>query len=442
MVAEARLALASQEGNAEIWLSRVPASSQNDPGLLYQRLRWLVKNNSDNDADDILLHPPGDLGNADAWWDMRQVMVRRAMGQRDYELAYRLAEDHGQTDPKTLVQAEFLCGWLALRFLDRPDDARQHFQSLYDNASTPISRSRGAYWLGRSYDALGDKNSADQAYQDAAMFNTTYYGQLALTRLFEAPVLTAKADPPLPEATRHAFLNRELVRAALRLNDIGEFDRAHSFFHAAVEAASTRSDFIMLTEVASHMHRPDLGIQAVKAAAQKNILVENGGFPLIDQHVPTPPESAFTHALIRQESMFNPEAESGVGARGLMQLMPRTAKDVAKKINVRYSETRLNDPGYSLRLGTAFVQQQIDHFNGSYVLALAGYNAGPGRVHEWISTFGDPRDPGVDPVDWVEMIPITETRNYVQRIIESIQIYRAKLAGGHASLLIIKDLKR
>jgi len=190
------------------------------------------------------------------------------------------------------------------------------------------------------------------------------------------------------------------------------------------------------------MHRPDLAIQTVKAANQKNMIIENGGFPLIDMHVPAPPEPAFTHALIRQESLFNPDAESSVGARGLMQLMPRTAKDVAKKVGVRYKESLLLDPGYNLKLGTIYVQEQIDHFNGSYILALAGYNAGAGRVHEWIGEFGDPRSPNVDPVDWVESIPVQETRNYVQRIIESLQIYRAKLAGGTAPLLIINDLRR
>ena len=140
--------------------------------------------------------------------------------------------------------------------------------------------------------------------------------------------------------------------------------------------------------------------------------------------------------------MFNPEAESGVGARGLMQLMPRTAKDVAKKLDIRYAESQLMDPTYSLKLGTEYIQEQIDHFNGSYILALAGYNAGAGRVREWIGLYGDPRSSNIDPIDWVELIPAHETRNYVQRILENIQVYRAKLAGGQAPMLINKDLRR
>jgi soluble lytic murein transglycosylase len=441
-VAEARLALETQDRNADIWLARVPRDAQNDPGLLFQRLRWYVKNNRDDEANDMLMHPPAELGNPDAWWEQRQIMVRRAMEKHDYASAYELAIRHGEIEPKTIVQGEFLCGWLALRFLQKPDIALQHFQNLYDNASTPVSRARGAYWIGRADEALGDKNAAEQAYEDAAIFNTSYYGQLAATRLYANPTLTAKLDPPLPESARRTLEARDIFRAIVRLNDIGELEHARTFFHAAADSATERAEFIILTEIALHMRRPDLGIQAVKAANQKNMLVENGGFPIITLHVPTPPESAFTHALIRQESLFNPDAESGVGARGLMQLMPGTAKDVAKKLGVRYSQTKLLDPDYSLKLGTAFVQEQIDHFNGSYILALAGYNAGPGRVHEWIAEFGDPRNPNVDPIDWVEAIPVQETRNYVQRIIENLQIYRAKLAGGQAPLLIINDLKR
>jgi soluble lytic murein transglycosylase len=441
-VAEARLALATQDRNAEIWLAHVPHDALNDPGLLFQKLRWYIKNNRDDEANDILMHPPTELGNPDMWWEQRQIEIRRAMARHDYAMAYDLALRHAQTEPKTLVQAEFMCGWLALRFLQKPDIALSHFQNLYDNASTPVSRARGAYWIGRADEELGDKNAAEQAYEDAAVFNTAYYGQLAATRLYDKPTLTAKQDPPLPDSARRAIESRDIYRAILRLNDVGELEHARTFFHAAADAATERAEFIILTEIALHMKRPDLGIQAVKAANQKNMLVENGGFPMLTLRVPTPPEPAFTHALIRQESLFNPDAESAVGARGLMQLMPGTAKDTAKKLGIRYSQTRLLDADYSLKLGTAFVQEQIDHFNGSYILALAGYNAGPGRVHEWISAFGDPRSLNVDPIDWVESIPVQETRNYVQRIMENLQIYRAKLAGGQAPLLIINDLKR
>ncbi|MDE1901413.1 MAG: transglycosylase SLT domain-containing protein [Alphaproteobacteria bacterium] len=440
-VAQARLALA-QNDDAEAWLDRVPPDARNDPGLLYQKLRWLIKRNDDNDADAILMNPPPEPDNAKAWWEQRQIEVRRAIAAHDFTLAYQLASANGQSAGKPLAQAEFLSGWLALRFLNKPDVALQHFQTLYDNAFTPISRARGAYWLGRSYEAMGDRNEAEQAYENAAALDTTYYGQLATARLYATPVLVAKSDPPLPDVARHAIMSRDPIRAIVDLNNIGQTDRARTFFHAAVDAAQRRAEFVVLAEIAQQIGQPDLGIQAVKAAAQKNMLIFNGGYPLLRMRAPSPPEPALTHALIRQESQFNPRVSSGVGARGLMQLMPRTAHDVARQLGMRYSESRLVEPPYNLRLGTAFVQQQIDHFNGSYILALAGYNAGPARVREWIQTYGDPRQPGIDPIDWVELIPIQETRNYVERIIENLQIYRAKLAGGQAPLLILNDLKR
>jgi soluble lytic murein transglycosylase len=441
-VLAARLALANQDSNAASLLSRVPSDAQNDAGLLYQRLRSLVKSDANDEAEEMLLNAPSELGKPEAWWAQRHIVARRAIERKDFALAYRLASTHNQTSPRAVAQAEFLSGWLALRFLNRPGNAVKHFQNLYDMASTPMTRSRAAYWLGRTYEVLGDKIEAEQAYQDAAVFYTTFYGQLATTRIYATPVLTAKSDPPLPENVRKTFMARDEIRAIERLTAIGEIDRARSFFRAVAENSTKRADFILLTEVASKIKRPDMGIQAVKAANLKNMIVQNGGFPVITVQVPNPPEAAFTHALIRQESTFNPDATSSAGARGLMQLMPRTAKDVCKRVGVGFSEARLGEPSYNIQLGTAFVAQQIDRFDGSYILALAGYNAGPGRVRQWLQEFGDPRSPGVDPIDWIEQIPIQETRNYVQRIIESLQVYRAKLAGGNAPLMILNDLRR
>ena len=440
--AEARLALANQSNNADYFLARVPPNWQHTPGLLYERLRIDVRGNHDDDAVDLLMHAPAELGKPEAWWDQRQILVHRYIQKHNYAVAYQLAAENGQTDNKPLVQAEFLAGWLALRYLNEPDEARQHFQTLYDNASTPISRARGAYWLGRCYEALNDKNAAEQAYENAAALNTTFYGQLASARLYENPVIHALPEPPVPQAVRQAFFNRNAIRAISRLHAIGEDARAQSFFHAATEAAQRRVDFVLLTELAYSIQRPDLAIEAFKAANQKNMLMGSAGFPLLNHPLPASPEPAFTHALIRQESMFAPVATSPVGAHGLMQLMRNTAAEVARKLDIKFIEKKLDNPDYNLKLGTSFVQQQIDGFNGSYILALAGYNAGPHRVREWMNQIGDPRTAEVDPIDWIEEIPLPETRNYVQRIIENLEIYRARLNGGQAPLLILKDLKR
>lgn len=441
-LANARLALANQNPNAESFVSRIPRNLLNDPGLLYERLRWRVRNNMDDDALEILTHAPDNLGKPEAWWEQRQIMIRRLMMRHDYSLAYALAEDHGQLDSKTIIQGEFLAGFLALRFLNQPENARQHFQVLFDNSSTPISKARGAYWLGRTYEVLNNKPEAEQAYETASALNITYYGQLATTRLYADPLIHATPEPKIPTPVRQAFFARDMVRAVQRLHAIGEEDRARVFFKAATDSAEQRSDFAMLTELAYQINRPDMAIEAAKAANQKNMLMASGGFPVLEQTLSGPPEPAFTHALIRQESMFNPNAASPAGAHGLMQLMPRTAQEVARKLGIKFKSSLLTNTNYNLRLGTTFIQNQLAIFDGSYVLALAGYNAGPRRVHEWMAQIGDPRDANVDPIDWVELIPLNETRNYVQRIIESLQIYRARLNGGQAPLLIIKDLRR
>ena len=442
VTAEARLALANQTRQAESLFDQVPAVYQATPGLLYERLRWLRRQDRDDEAVEILRRAPDNLGNAEAWWEERHILIRRLMDQRNYSLAYAVAANHGQVAPKTLVQGEFLAGWLALRALNNPQVAQTHFQTLFDRASMPVSRARGAYWLGRAYEAAGDRASAQQAYETAAALNMTFYGQLAATRIYASPTVQALPEPTISPKLRAQFYNRTLVLAAERLAVIGESDRARSFFRAATETAAQRIDFALLTDLATRMNRPDLAIECAKAANQKNIMIAAGGYPLLGRTIPQPPEPAFTHALIRQESQFNPNAESAAGARGLMQLMPATAKETAKKLGINYHAKKMAEPAYNLTLGTAFVQRQIEAFDGSYVLALAGYNAGPRRAREWVQQNGDPRDPKVDPIDWIEQIPVYETRNYVQRILENLQIYRARLNGGQAPLQIVSDMKR
>ena len=440
--AEARLALAAGSQHAPLFVERVPQPLRNEPGFLYELLRWDLRNKADDLALVLLQHQPEDNEKLDAWWEQRQIMVRRLMDRKDYEGAYRLAVAHGALEGKSLAEAEFLCGWLSLRFLDDPETAYPHFQKLYDSAVTPVSRSRGAYWLGRALEEHGDKNAARQAYETAAALNITYYGQLAAARIYDNPAIVATPEPQIPQNVRDAFYGRDMIRAVEKLHAIGERDRERAFFHAAVDVAQQRAEFALLTELAYRINRPDLAVEAGKAAHHKNMMMAAGGFPMLGHKLPPSPDPAFTLALIRQESQFNPDAHSPVGAQGLMQLMPATAKGVARKLGMTYKAKRLADPDYNIRLGAAYAANQIDAFDGSYVLALAGYNAGPGRVREWMQQIGDPRRPDVDVVDWVEQIPAHETRNYVQRIMESLQIYRARLHGGRVPLTIMEDLKR
>lgn len=440
-VADARIALATRTHNSQILLDRVPGKWRRDPGLQYELLKWYVAGRYDDRAVDILLHAPDSPGHVSAWWDLRQTVARRVIERHDFDLAYRLASAHDLTEGKDFLQAEFLSGWLAFRLLDQPGVAEDHFRALYESAKMPVSRARAAYWLGRVFEQTGNKSRAEQAYSDAAAYDLTFYGQLAATRLSSSPTLTIESDPPIPPKTRQGFGSSDIVAAIARLYAVGEADRAHIFLKSATEAAKERSEFALLAEIAANkLHRLDYGIEVVKAANQKGFMITTGGYPMLNRNVPTPPEVALTNALVRQESMFNTGAESPVSAQGLTQLMPATAKEVARHIGMKFKRSRLAEPDYNLRLGTAYLQDLISRFGGSYVLALAAYNAGPGRVNEWVRKYGDPRSASIDAVDWIELIPVYETRNYVQRILENVQIYRARKNNGEAPLLITRDL--
>lgn len=441
-LAEARIALAAQSSNANSLLARVPTALQRDPGLLFERLRWRRKNDDNDGAIEILLNEPDNLAHPDLWWDETNIIVRRLIEEKDFRLAYRIVANNKLQSGFDCIQAEFIAGWLALRFLKKHDLAHRHFAKILAEASSPISRARGYYWIGRTYEAAGQKQDAEQAFQSAASINTTFYGQLALAKLYSNPVIRATSEPTIPQTVRSKFFARDSVQAVSRLYRIGQNERARSFFRAIADASSQRVDFALILELAYQLERPDWAVTAAKTANQKNVILTGGAYPLLALNIPTPPELALTHALIRQESEFKADAGSPVGARGLMQLMPGTAKDVAKKLDMTYSPDRLVDPNYNVKLGTYFIQKQIDNFDGSYVLALAGYNAGPRRARDWVGLFGDPRSSHVDTIDWIELIPIYETRNYVQRILENLQFYRARLSKGEAPLLILQDLKR
>ncbi len=441
-LAEARLSLAAGNRGASKLLEKVPASLQNDAGLLYERLRWRRLRNDTNGTIEILFKAPANLVRPEEWWKERHIIVRRLMEKKNFSLAYKLTAAHGLTPGFSYAQAEFLAGWLALRPLKNPALAETHFRHLIEATNFPVSQSRGYYWLGRALEAQGRASETAQAYETAAALDTTFYGQLAIAKLYAHPVLRAAQEPSIPSSVEDRFFKRDLIRAIEKLDELGQKNRAETYFRAALSYATQRVEFALLLDLSYKLQKPYWAVIAAKAANQKNFVLRGAAYPLLDLDIPAPPEVALTHALIRQESQFQTDAGSAAGARGLMQLMPATAKEVAKKLGIHYAPHKLHDPDYNLRLGTSFIQRQIEAFDGSYVLALAGYNAGPRRVREWMNTFGDPHAPSVDSVDWIELIPIYETRNYVQRIIENLQFYRARLNGGEAPLLILQDLKR
>ncbi|HSK41013.1 MAG TPA: lytic transglycosylase domain-containing protein [Arenibaculum sp.] len=447
-LAEARLALAGNRPGVDALIRRVPTHLSEHPGLLYERLRWRRQRDMNDGALEIVAARPADAGRPEAWWAEQHILARRAIERGDYRTAYRLAGDHAMTEGVGFAQAEFLAGWLALRFLSEPAAAARHFETLYDRVGSPISRSRGAYWAGRAAEASGRDEEARRWYGLAAGHMTTFYGLLAAERLDHAGKIRLPPDPVVPADAASAFEDNELARIARMLHQIDpDGDREAVFVRRLGSNARTPLEYALVTALALDIGRPDLAVWVAKQGVQDDVTLVEGGYPVVGPAIgavgTAPVDDALVHALIRQESTFNRRAVSAAGARGLMQLMPGTAREVAGKLGLSHSNVRLtDDPDYNVRLGSSYMQGLLDRFNGSYVLAIASYNAGPARVRRWLAQFGDPRAEGVDVVDWIELIPIYETRNYVQRVMEGLYVYRARLGGGEYPLAITRDLRR
>lgn len=439
-LAEARIALRRLDPGVDGTLRRVPERLRNDPGLLYERLRWRRIKGRDVDAREILDHPPRNLVRPELWWAERTIEAHRALANGEASVAYKLAANHGLTRGASYAEAEFLSGWIALRFLDKPATALKHFEALYAHVSYPVSVARGAYWAGRAAQAENDREAAHAWYAKAARYGTVFYGQLARLRIADMAPLT---DPTVSVEDAKKFAADELVRAARFAARSTDRTLMRPFLLRLVELAKTPAEHRLITALALHEGRPELAVAASKASARHGVLLIDGAYP--DRRLPAEADATerdLTLAVMRQESAFDTQAVSSAGARGLMQLVGSTAKSVSRALKLPFNRERLlRDPDYNARLGVRYLGDLVDRFGGSYVLAIAAYNAGPARVRAWSSTFGDPRRGALDVLDWIEMIPLPETRNYVQRVLENLEVYRARHGVALASRLL-DDLSR
>lgn len=422
-LARARISLLAMQGGVTGALAAVPAALRDDAGLIYARLRWRRMKDLDNLAVELLRHPAANEVRPAAWWTERSIVVRRLLKAGETKTAYRLARDHGQTESVTLAEGEWLAGWIALRFLNDPKTALGHFERLYASVSTPISRSRGAYWAARAAEAQKDKDAAEHWYGLAAEHVTTFYGQLAAERLGRQPPLP---PDPAPEPEEIAeFRNDELVRVVERLGELELGEQITPFVLRLNALAGSPGQRALVAALANETQRRDLAVHLARRSDVNGTPMLGSGYPRLSDVPISGAENELIHALIRQESGFRPVAVSSAGAQGLMQILPSTASRVAKALKVSFSKDRLReDPAYNVAIGSAYLTRLIDEFEGSYVLGLAAYNAGPARVRAWLKDYGDPRRGQRDPVDWIESIPYPETRNYVQRVLEGLQVYR------------------
>jgi soluble lytic murein transglycosylase len=428
-VAEARLALATRAPEVATMLRNVPADRQADRRLLFERLRWLRRTNDQAGARQLLLSLDASVPQDEDWWVERQYQVRESLQAGRADEAYKLVVGHGLKRGTGFAEAEFMAGWIALRWLKRPDDALKHFKTLDDGVSAPISKSRAAYWLGRAHEAAKRPLEAASAYERAAQHGHTYYGQLAAKRLpNRAPLMPT--DPQATPAERDGIEKREIVTVARWLAQAGDDERARPFLLRVGRIAQSAGELALSAAFAIEAGRPDIAVSISRRAVESGVALYESAFPVVDMGSTGSIERALVLGLTRQESNFQTSVSSPAGALGLMQLMPDTARAMAAKTKQPFDLARLtSDPAYNTSLGTQYLADMLEKFGGSYELALSAYNAGPNRTARWLESIGDPRNGAMDMVDWVELIPFRETRNYVQRVMEAVTVYRDRLNG-------------
>jgi len=439
-LAESRIAFMIRSRKAPRTVKSVPKELRADPGYVFEQVRWNRRNRHPEDAVAILLRhpklPPG--WRPDRWWRERQYLVRWALSEENPSLAYELASTHFQTEGRDFAEAEWLSGWIALRKLDKPKMALRHFMALYDKVNYPVSRSRGAYWLARSYEAMEQQNTATRWYREAAVHVTRFYGQLAAGHLLEAerPKMPEEQAPTAAETK--TFEAGELPQVVRIMAALDRRQEVRLFMLAIANKAKRQVDWSLAAGLALDIGRHDLAVSVSKLALREGVILSDSGYPALEPVSAASarfPDPAILHAVVRQESAFDAQAISHAGARGLMQLMPQTALRVARRLKMPYSRARLtHDPTYNLRLGQAYLADMLSTYDGSLILTFASYNAGPIRIERWLQRYGDPGPNIYDAVDWIEAIPYTETRNYVQRVIENLAVYRSREQGQQLAI--------
>jgi soluble lytic murein transglycosylase len=435
-LAKARAAVVKEAASDKL-LAAVPASLRSDPGYLFAKIQKLRRADKIGEAVDVLLSAPRKpelIIDGDEWWIERRLLARKLLDRNDPKTAYKICAEHSAASPAMQIEAEFHAGWIALRFMNDPSRAAPHFAAAAALAETPMSLARAAYWQGRAAEASSAEASevvARSFYKEAAVHPTTYYGQLAREKLGLpiAPIRTI-ANEANGAAREDAIKVIELLFAA------GEKDLATPLVTEAVRHLDDEAQVAALASVVAKQRDANVSLTVGKLASQRGIAIDTLAFPIYGVPEFEPLQNSagpsLVYSIARQESAFRTSAVSTAGAKGLMQMITSTARRTADRAGVPFSESRLlADAAFNAQLAAAHIGDLLDEQRGSYILTFAAYNAGGGRVKQWINAYGDPRKPGVDPIDWIERIPFTETRNYVQRIIENLAIYRIRF--GEAS---------
>ena len=430
----ARFILMTNSYGVDKAISDVPKELINDLGLQYNRLKWRTRRNRLEGSLEILrkFHGEETLVYPEFWWKLRENITRDLIYEKKYSLAYEVSSNHHLKDGPEFADAEWISGWLALSFLNKSELAINHFENFYKNVGYPISLARGAYWLGLAHEKSNNLNDAKKYFEEGSKFSNTYYGQLAFNKIKLGQDFKLSPEHKLSEGYEKEFNKNKLIRHVRLLKEMDRIEFSKDILkHLALLDVEKGSE-ILAAKLSTEVGRFDYAIQISKQASYEKRFINMFNYPVID--IPKKinnkqmPAQELLLAIIRQESEFDARANSHVGAQGLMQIMPGTAKLVARNLKTTYSKSLLkSDPEYNIKLGTYYFNSLLDDYDGVFPFAIGAYNAGPNRIKSWIKRYGDPNKGEINFIDWIELIRFKETRNYVQRVIENINVYKYTL---------------
>ena len=429
----ARQILMSNSYGVDNAISKVPQYLKKDPGLEYDRLRWRNRRGRLESSLEILYQnsnkTESQMVRPDKWWEQRESVTRSLIYKKRYKTAYKISSEHSLSSGPSFAEAEWLSGWIALTFLDSPEYAVNHFQNFYNNVGYPISLARGAYWLGESYEKLGEKKMADEFFSEAAKFPMTYYGQLSFNKINPGGNFELKDQSFYDKEYEKEFKKNKLIKHVILLSELDASQYAKDILKHLADLNIEKGSEVLAAELSTSVERYDFAIQISKKASYEKRFYNKFNYPVIatpkEVNNKKMPKQEIVLAIIRQESEFDRKANSWAGARGMMQLMKYTAKIVAKQAKLPYSISRLTqDPEYNIKLGSYYFNGLLEDYNGVFPFAIAAYNAGPNRVKTWRRVNGDPSKGQISYINWIEQIRFEETRNYVQRVLENINVYK------------------
>lgn len=439
---EARIALITGARNANAKLEALPGNYRNDPGIMFDRIRWRHKKGLDAGVAELFVQSPEDPPYPDLWWPLRAIAVREAMASAQYGEALEIIRRHGElTNREFLAEALWLKGWINLEFRGNAGEGYKAFYDLYTNVGTPVSKARAAYWAGRAATKNGNAGIARDWFEKAAAHPTVFYGQLAHLQLHPGVPLELPEQPYVSDAAKQSFAQEEMAQVVRLLAERGEEEEAELFLVHMASVAQSRERLALLADLGESVMGKHGGVLVAKAALRQGVVLTKAGWPM-----PTIPdnieiEPALALAITRQESEFDPRAQSRANARGLMQLLPGTANETARRFAIPYSPDKIWNEDTNVLLGSAYLGSLVNAWDDSYILAIASYNAGPANARRWREDYGHPSGDIEQSINWIESIPFSETRNYVQRVMENLQVYRTRL-HSQQKVALAQDLTR